>query len=285
MTHIAQDVLRKAVARLRDVKGDGAMRDARILLASVLNCPKERLILVLSDQLSKEQETHFEQMITARMDHQPVSQIIGEREFWGRHFLVTPDVLDPRPETETLVQAALKSGPCERILDLGTGSGCIVLSLLAQWPNARAVAVDVSPKSIAVAMENADRLGVSDRVEFIVSDWFTNVTGTYDLVVSNPPYISNNDMQALAPEIRKWEPETALLGGGDGLDAYRVIATTVASYLTPTGQSLLEFGKGQSTDVAQIFTQAGFPVQRILRDMNDHDRVIWFSAENIQKSA
>jgi release factor glutamine methyltransferase len=200
-----------------------------------------------------------------------MAQITGERLFWGRSFRVTGATLDPRPETEVLVAAALAE-PFARVLDLGTGTGCILLSLLADRPGTAGLGVDVSPAALAVAVENAARLGVV--AEFRLSDWFAGVAGRFDLIVSNPPYIAAAEMAGLAPEVRDWEPHLALTPGGDGLDAYRAIAGGVAAHLEPGGRLLLEIGPTQAAEVAALLAAAGLAGIEVLADLDGRDRVV-----------
>jgi release factor glutamine methyltransferase len=215
----------------------------------------------------------FDRAVAARVQRQPVSQITGLRDFWRYSFRVTPDVLDPRPETEALVEAALTI-PFDRVLDLGTGSGCILLSLLADRPTATGVGADLSDAALQIAQENAERLGVSDRAELIQSDWFAAITGRFDLIVSNPPYIAKAEMAGLAPEVREWEPQMALTDGADGLTHYRSIATRSGKFLRRGGVLMVETGYQQGPDVASIFTDAGFVDVAVLPDLGGADRVV-----------
>jgi release factor glutamine methyltransferase len=202
-----------------------------------------------------------------------VAQITGQRLFWGLPFRVTRDTLDPRPETETLVAEAL-ARPFLKVLDLGTGTGCIVLSCLKGMPMARGVGVDASAPALEVARTNARDLGLADRVRFQQSDWFTGVSGAFDLIVSNPPYIAAEEMAGLAPDVRDWEPHQALTPGGDGLDAYRSIARGSGARLMPGGRLLLEIGPTQGTAVSDLLRAAGLGSVRVLPDMDGRDRVV-----------
>ncbi|MFD1912354.1 peptide chain release factor N(5)-glutamine methyltransferase [Halodurantibacterium flavum] len=268
----AADLLPAAIAQLRKAGVEGAPRDARILLAHALGIEADRLTLALHDPLPEGAADRFAAAVEARCRRQPVSQIIGWRDFFGRRFRVTPDVLDPRPETETLVAAALEQ-PFSRVLDLGTGSGAILLSLLAET-DATGTGVDLSVPALEVARDNASRLGLEARAEFLVSDWFEDVSGRFDLVVSNPPYITITEMEKLSPEVRAWEPHLALTPGGDGLDAYRRIGARVREYLEPGGRLMVEIGAAQGADVAEIFKAAGLAGITILPDLDGRDRVV-----------
>lgn len=270
----AAQALAKAVQRLKAADVPDAANDARILLAHALGLERSRLTLVLPDEMTREAQSGYAQAITAREMRQPVSHIIGVREFYGRCFSVTADVLDPRPETELLVQTALNA-PFETLLDLGTGSGCILLTLLAENPTATGQGVDCSQAAIDVATGNAAALGLDVRSRFAVSDWFSNVQGQFDLIVSNPPYITADEMTQLAPEVQNWEPHAALTPGGDGLDAYRVIIKAAPQYLTAGGRLIVEIGATQTADVQALFQARGFDGITCLQDLDGRDRVVF----------
>ncbi|MDJ0638032.1 MAG: peptide chain release factor N(5)-glutamine methyltransferase [Paracoccaceae bacterium] len=215
----------------------------------------------------------FEEAIRQRAARVPVSQILGRRAFWRHEFRVTPDVLDPRPETETLVELALQE-PFRKVLDLGTGSGCIVISLLAERPEARGIGTDVSERAVLVAGENAMAAGVADRLVLPLSDWFEDVGGRFDLIVSNPPYIAADEMAGLEPEVRDHEPRAALTDEGDGLSAYRIIAAKAGDHLTPGGRVLVEIGASQGQAVSELFRAAGLEDVRVHPDLDGRDRVV-----------
>jgi len=267
------EALRAAVPRLQDAEVEGAGRDLRLLLAFALGIPPDRLTLVLGDPLSEAAAARFEAAVAARASRQPVSQIVGGRQFWGRWFRVTPDVLDPRPETETLIAAAL-DGTFSRVLDLGTGSGAILVTLLAERGEATGTGVDLCGKALSVAAGNAEVHSVAERAVFVQSDWLRAVSGTFDLVLSNPPYIAEAEMPGLSPEVLQWEPRLALTPGGDGLEAYRSILRDVAAVLAPSGRVLLEIGAGQGHAVAALCRAAGLQTVRILQDLDGRDRVV-----------
>ncbi len=265
--------LRAAVARLRDAGIEDAARDARRLLAHAMGVAPDRLTLHLSDDLDPAVLAMLESLITARTRHQPIAQIVGQRLFWGRVFVVTPDVLDPRPETETLVAAAL-SQSFVRLLDLGTGTGCILLTLLAERPLAVGLGVDLSPAALAVADKNRTHLRLQDRATLQVGNWFSNVSGQFDLIVSNPPYIAAHDIASLAPDVRDWEPALALTPGEDGLAAYRAITVQAGAHLAPGGRLLVEIGPTQGPAVAALMHAAGLHRVAILPDLDGRDRVV-----------
>lgn len=269
----AAEALRGAVQRLKAAGVPDAARDARLLLAHAIGIGADRLTLHLPDPLTPEAVARFDAALADREARQPVSQILGERLFWGRRFRVTRDTLDPRPETEILVAEALRR-PFVRILDLGTGTGCILLSCLADMPMATGLGTDASPTALAVAEENARRLNLDSRARFQSSDWFAQVSGRYDLIVSNPPYIAADEMAGLAPEVRLWEPLAALTPGGDGLDAYRHIARGAPAHLMAGGRLLLEIGPGQALAVRGLLQAQGLVSARVIRDLDGRDRVV-----------
>jgi release factor glutamine methyltransferase len=265
--------LRAALPRLQAAGVEGAARDLRMLLSFAMGIPPDRLTLMLDDPLSDAAAARFEAAVAARVSRQPVSQIVGGRRFWGRWFRVTPDVLDPRPETEALIAAAL-DGAFSRVLDLGTGSGAILITLLAERSGALGTGVDLSEKALSVATGNAASLRVADRATFLQSDWLSGVSGTFDLVVSNPPYISEAEMPGLSLEVRQWEPRLALTPGGDGLAAYRSILQNVRAVLAPSGRLLMEIGPGQGQAVAALCRTAGLQAVTVLQDIDGRDRVV-----------
>ncbi len=270
---ILRDAMARATARLRAAGIDRAERDVRRLAAHALSIPPDRVTLHLNDEIDADQRARFNEAIAQREAFRPVAQIVGSRAFWGRMFEVTGDVLDPRPETELIVELALAGAEPASLLDLGTGSGILAITLKCHWPAAVAWAVDISAAALDVARRNADAHGAD--VVFEHGDWFSPVRGgRFDLVICNPPYISNAEMEALAPDVRDWEPHMALTPGGDGLEAYRVIADGLADHLTPAGRALFEIGHSQWDAVALIMTDAGFDRPVLHHDLSGHPRVV-----------
>lgn len=273
MTPTVQEALALATTGLRAAGIDSAPRDARVLMAAALGVEPGRVTLHLRDGLSATAHARFLADVERRATRVPVSHILGYRDFFGRRFTVTPDVLDPRPETETLVELALTQ-QFERVLDLGTGSGAIVVTLLAERPMATGIGADLSEAARAVAARNADAHAVTPRCQMICSDWFQAVEGMFDLIVSNPPYIATEEMAGLAPELQH-EPPLALTDHGDGLGAYRTIAAGALAHLRPGGRIMVEIGATQRAAVTQILAQAGVTHLGCAGDLDGRDRVIY----------
>jgi release factor glutamine methyltransferase len=273
VSRTAAAALAAAIPALRAAGVPGPERDARLLLAHALGVDRARLTLHLQDALDAEAETRFAAHVDARRARRPVAQILGGRQFWDRWFEVTPAVLDPRPETEVLVRLALEAR-FARLLDLGTGSGAIAVTLLAERPGATGLATDISAAALEVAGRNARAQGVAARLELARADWWQGVAGRFDLIVSNPPYIAAAEMDGLAPEVRRHEPRGALTDGADGLTAYRAIAAGAARHLAPGGRLLVEIGAAQGAAVTGIFTAAGLDAVTLHTDLEGHDRVV-----------
>ena len=263
-------LLRETTARLAHGGIPDAASDARRLVAHALGVDPGAVSLWQGTATAGQLAT-LEAAIAARLARQPVSQIIGWRDFWKHRFRVTRDTLDPRPETETLVAAALDL-PWRSVLDLGTGTGAILISLLGERPGARGLGVDLSPDALKVARGNALRLGIA--AGFAVSDWFASIAGRFDLIVSNPPYIGAAEMSALAPEVRDWEPRMALTDEGDGLAAYRTIAAGAHAHLAQGGWLAVEIGPTQGAAVADLFRAAGLGRIAVRPDLDGRDRLV-----------
>ena len=269
----AAAALTVAIGVLRAAGVPDPAQDARALLAHALGIDAGRLTLILPDLLPDGAGAAFQRLIARRARREPVSHLTGYRQFWGRRFDISAAVLDPRPETEVLIAAAL-SVPFARVLDLGTGSGCLLLSLLADRPDALGVGCDISLQALDVAAANADRLGLSARASLIASDWYARVPGRFDLIVANPPYIAADEMPSLSPEVRLFEPRLALTDGADGLTAYRAITAGALAHLTPGGRLMVEIGPTQGRAVVALMAAAGLQRIDILPDLDGRDRVV-----------
>lgn len=239
--------------------------DARLLIGAVLDLDLTGLVAAAARRrLSDDEAARLDGFARRRSAGEPVARILGAKEFWGLPLSVTSATLVPRPDTETVVEAALETLRMEyrhdrplRIADIGTGSGAILLALLSEWPNAWGVGTDISEAALRTAKANAGRLGLAPRAAFVACDYTAALSGTFDLIASNPPYIRSGDIDALAAEVRDHDPRRALDGGTDGLDAYRLIAPQAALLLAPGGSLVLEVGHGQSGDVGRLLTMAG----------------------------
>ncbi len=260
---------------LRDAGVQGGERDVRLLFAFVDGSDVGRINTELDHVLdwSDGKRAAFDDMINLRASGVPVAKIIGRKAFWKGEFLVNFDVLDPRPDTETLIEVALQD-PFTRVLDLGTGSGCILISLLMERANATGVGVDISDNALAVARENAALHNCEAAADFQTSNWFENVEGSFDLIVSNPPYIAANEMAGLDKDVRGFDPAIALTDGADGLGAYRIIAAGAAAHMTDRARLILEIGYTQASDVTILLADQGFVEITTHQDLNGRDRVI-----------
>ena len=266
-----------ADARVQLAETETPSLDARLLLQHATGLDHAALVADPERFLSEEIASTFQAMVVRRASYEPVSRILGTREFYGRTFKVTPDVLDPRADTETVIEVCLQLLPQAKplgILDLGTGSGILAVTLLSERPLATGVAVDMSPAALAVASENAK--AVAQRLKLAESNWFSNVEGRFDLIVSNPPYIPAAEVLQLDIEVREHDPHLALDGGNDGLGCYRVIASGSGNHLLERGHVVVEIGAGQEADVIRIFIAQQFQLVAQKHDLGGHVRALAF---------
>lgn len=274
-------VVREARDRLRAAGIDGAERDAGLLVASVVDLPAQRLVLCADRAVGDGEQHLIASLLDRRAGGEPVGRILGVREFWSLPFRLSAATLEPRPDTETLVEAALdwvddrglRAAPF-RIADLGTGTGAVLVAVLAECPNAFGIGTDLSDDALRTARGNAERAGVGGRVGFARMSYADALSPEFDLVVSNPPYIPSADIETLAPEVRRHDPRLALDGGADGLDGYRMIAGSVPSLLRPDGAVMVEVGAGQAEPVGDLFRDAGMDMFAARRDLAGHLRVV-----------
>jgi release factor glutamine methyltransferase len=267
------DAISSIAARLAAAGIEDARREARIILAAAAGVDAAGLLLLtdVPDGLA-------EAMVARRANREPLAYILGRKEFWGLEFAVSPATLIPRPDSETIIEAALACFPersrVRRILDLGTGTGCLLLSALSEFETAFGIGLDISPEAAALAARNARNLGMANRSAFAVSDWTAPLARTkFDLIISNPPYIAGPEMAGLMPEVGAFEPASALHGGPDGLAAYRTIIAALPGKLTDSGLALLELGIGQAESVAGMAKAAGFSAD-FRQDMANIPRVV-----------
>lgn len=267
----AADALREATARLASTS-DTPRLDAELLMAHAAGVERGELLLRLRDIPTPE---GFAALVERRLTHEPVSQIVGTREFWTLTLTITRDVLTPRPDSETLIEAAVahfagSEGP-KRILDLGTGSGALLLAALSQWPSATGLGVDISGEALAVARGNALRCGLEGRAEFAQGDWFAGIEERFDLILANPPYISTSAV--LPRDVAVYEPHGALFAGPDGLDAYRVLAPDMGRHLASGGMAAVEIGHDQGVSAAALFAAQGLGVS-VFNDLGGRPRCL-----------
>lgn len=257
---------------------DEARREARLLLEHCLGLSPGDLRSGERESMAAADLERYDSLIERRRAREPVSQILGQWEFWGLPFFVTADTLTPRPDSETLIQAALsliadRAAPI-RILDLGTGTGCLLLALLHELPSARGLGIDKSPAALTVARRNASALGLADRATFAIGDWTVGLSEAFDLILCNPPYIPSAELAGLMPEVSQHEPRLALDGGPDGLDAYHALAPQFAARLVLGGHACLEAGAGQASAIAAILAGVGLMAIGHHRDLGGRQRCV-----------
>jgi release factor glutamine methyltransferase len=272
---------RLADARERFVRAgiprDEATLDAEVLARHVLACDRATLLIRARDPLPSAFDRLFEAAVQRRLAREPVAYIIGHREFWGLEFEVTPAVLIPRPETELIVEEALAAMPARdavsRIVDVGTGSGCLAVALAIEFPSATVIASDSSAGALEVAHRNCSRHNVSDRISLLHADLFDGMNGAANLIVSNPPYLRDADAPHLQPEVARHEPRAALFAGPDGLDVVRRLFNEAPSFIAHDGRLIVEFGLGQDADLRAASEQAGWTLDHIRKDLQNIPRV------------
>jgi release factor glutamine methyltransferase len=278
MTTIGE-AIERAARRLAETSIPEPRAEARRLVALATERSPESLLVARDEALPEEAERRLADVVARRAAHEPFAYIAGEREFWSLAFRVAPSTLIPRPDTETVVQAALDhiraarvTSP--RILDIGTGTGCIALALLSELPGATALATDISDAALRVAETNARSLGLADRVTFRRGVWTDGISETFDVIVSNPPYIREADAASLDADVVDYEPHVALFGGVDGLDAYRAIAADAPRLLKRAGALVLEVGAGQSDDVARLLQSGRLDIVGVRADLSGTPRCV-----------
>lgn len=275
---IFHKVFQELLTELRNSPADNPVRELRLLSGHVLGMTYEQLLFDPPFEIGHGDVEALRQLVKRRCQHEPLAKILGYKEFWGLKFKVTADTLDPRPDSEVLIETALRNIPDHQasvqLLDLGTGSGCLLLSLLAGLPNAHGVGVDVSMAALKVAQENAQTLGLTSRSQFIQSDWLEQVQGVFDLIIANPPYIDRSEV--LSRETL-YDPESALFAANQGLADYRAILQSARTYLKPQGIIVLEVGYAQADAVINIACENQFKLLSCVKDLNGLDRCLVFS--------
>ena len=267
------ELLIASQAKLRECGISDPVRDARLLLADCLELRTQNLNLLDDSRISEIKISKFWRMIKERCKRKPVSKILGYRSFWGRDFEINENVLDPRGDTETLIELILDCN-FENMLELGTGSGAIAITVLAERPEVTCVATDISRYALNTARTNSKKHGVETRLKLLYSNWFDKISGSFDIIVSNPPYISSKEYAQLSAEVVKYDPKISLTLGGDGLEAYREILSQALEKLSKNGHIFLEIGYTQANAVGHLFREAGFQQIKVHKDLGSRDRVI-----------
>ena len=268
-----QKVLADTAFKLSQSGIESAARDARILTAHALGVPISDLSLKITDKVSANIIFKLEKLILRRVNKEPISKILGRRDFWGRTFSINKNVLDPRGDTETLIDYVIGK-PRKTVLELGTGSGVIAVTLACEWKEVQVTAIDISEDALLLAQINAEKFNVQDKIHFLKSDWFDNVEGMFDLIISNPPYVGWMEQDEISIEVKKYDPEIALFAGNDGFDAYKRIIPNLAKFLNPDGFVVLEIGASQSKKVKNMMNSFGFFDVEIVKDLFGKDRLI-----------
>lgn len=268
-----QELLIASQAKLRECGISNPTRDARLLLADCLELRTQNLNLLNDSHISEIKISKFWRMVKERCKRKPVSKILGYRSFWGREFEINENVLDPRGDTETLIELILDC-KFENMLELGTGSGAIAITVLAERPKVTCVATDISEYALKTASTNSKRHGVESRLKLLHSNWFEKISGSFDVIVSNPPYISSEEYAQLSAEVVKYDPKISLTLGGDGLEAYREILSRALEKLSKNGHIFLEIGYTQANAVKHLFREAGFQQIKVHKDLGSRDRVV-----------
>lgn len=273
-----RQALSAMASRLQQAGIDRARAEARLLVAQALGVKLETVVGDDARVLTADELQRLEELVARRVRREPMAQIVGQREFFGRNFRVTADVLTPRPDSETLIEAMLAQVPDRsaplRLLELGVGSGCLLLTLLAELPNAQGTGVDISSAALAVAKQNASALSLAARCALVEGDWSLAADGRFDIVLSNPPYIPSHDIERLEPEVARYEPRLALDGGDDGLLFYRRLAADLPRLLAGGGLVAVEIGQGQGSDVSRLFQEAGLRLLPAHADLAGIERCI-----------
>ncbi len=266
-----------------------ARREARLLVATALDWDAARVFGHPKASLGTAAVERLHVLLVRRSAREPVSRILGYREFWSLRFELSPETRAPRPDSETGIEAALSAlpdrGRAYRILDFGTGTGCLLLTLLSELPNSVGIGIDLSEGALGTARRNAAALGLGARARFAAGNWGSGLTGQWDVILANPPYIASSEIDSLEPEVARFEPRVALDGGCDGLSAYRALALAVGRLLAPAGLAVIETGAGQTQMVAAIMAEVGLALRAVRHDLSGVDRCLVLGRDQGQEPA
>ena len=251
--------------------------DVKILLVFLLNIDTKEIINYFNNEISNEFLNNFQKLLSRRLNREPIANIIGKKAFWDYDFIVNENVLTPRPDSETLIEAVLENYKDKdqklNILDLGTGSGCLILTLLSIYQNSQGLAIDISDKALEIAKQNAKLLNIN-RIKFLKNNWNDNINKKFDIIISNPPYIPKKEIEILEPEVNKYNPLLALDGGNDGLDCYKYLAENLQKNCKENTKIFLEIGKNQENNIIEIFKNNKFELLKMYKDINGIIRIL-----------
>ncbi|MCL2505914.1 MAG: peptide chain release factor N(5)-glutamine methyltransferase [Alphaproteobacteria bacterium] len=277
MTTVSE-IIEQAKYLLQESEIEKPSLTAKLLVCHALGLDRLDLLANPLRTVTEEEKQKILELASERSKGKPLSRIKGHREFWGLEFKINEATLDPRPDTETLIETVLteieNKNDEKKILDLGTGSGCILLTLLHELPNSKGLGIDKSEKAVSQAQENAKLLGLENRAEFITGNWFDNIDETFDIIVSNPPYIKSEEIKILQKEVKEYDPILALDGGEDGLCMYREIIPNIKPHLSLNGIAVLEIGNGQAEEIKELLKENGIENARIIKDLSGLDRCV-----------
>lgn len=277
------ELFRDSTKKLEKVGITTPKLDAKILLSDLLKIDSKELVLYFNKHIDNDFIDEFNKLLNRRINREPIANIINQKLFWDYSFFVSQDVLTPRNDSETLIEAILSNYKNKdeelKILDLGTGSGCLILTLLKIYKNSTGLGIDINEKSLQIAETNAKRLKV-DRVKFIQNNWNENIEDKFDIIISNPPYIPTEEIKILEPEVNKYNPILALDGGEDGLKCYRYLASSLKKNIKNTTKIFLEIGKDQENKIKKIFSNHSYQLLNMYKDLSGINRVLCFTKTN-----
>ena len=273
-----KEALLLGIAKLKENRTESYLLDARVLLELSLNTSHEEIAKNPNKKITDKEKGKYLSLLDRRVKGEPISHIIGKRYFWNSEFKINKNVLDPRPDSEALIESVIQKYPDKKakldILELGIGSGCLIITLLKEYKNSTGTGVDISKEALEISAINSKNLGVDNRLNLVQSNWFENISKKFDVIISNPPYIPSKQIKTLQTEVKDFEPMLALDGGEDGLDCYREIAGKADNFLKDKGCIFLEVGQNQYKDVIELFTKSGFSLEFYKKDLANIERIV-----------